>query len=281
MKHLGRISTLVIALAMAAAGLGTSVAGAGGVHRVGNHRIGVATAANGLAPRHTSVWVSTNHAWVETGTGVIFRAHVNPDEVNRTRLSGTLTWTIIGSDGSKVPCIATIPLQSSGKAACRVGSAQLLATNSPYAVVAIYSGDANFQPSTGSVSEGVFRAEVTLRIGVSASPVGGAATSFTVQVSSGQATPLVGGEVWFKVASSHSARGVAASCLGPKPIPGRYDGQPVVGGIATCNLPSGWLVVPPATAGDRHPRSKWLVTASSVDPSFGWNSRSMSGSTRS
>ena len=281
MKYCGRISTLVIAVALAAAGLGTSAAGAAGVHHVGNHRIGGAVAANGRAPKHTSVWVSTNHPWVETGKGVIFRSHVNPDELNRIRISGTMTWTITGNDGSTVPCTTTVPLRSSGKAACRVGAAQLLSTNSPYAVVATYSGDANFQPSTGSVSEGVFRAEVTLRIGVSSRPVSGAATSVTVQVSSGQASPLIAGKVWFKVASSHSARGVATTCLGPKPIPGRYDGQPVVGGIATCNLPSGWLVVPPVTAGDRHPSSKWLVTASYVDPSFGWNSKTMSGSTKS
>ncbi|HMD46005.1 MAG TPA: Ig-like domain-containing protein [Acidimicrobiales bacterium] len=67
--------------------------------------------------------------------------------------SGAVTFSIVGSDASVVNCQGgnTIPIKPSGKVFCKVGG-QLQASASPYTVTASYPGDANFAPSTGTLT---------------------------------------------------------------------------------------------------------------------------------
>jgi hypothetical protein len=281
------VGALVFLVVLMSIGSGAPGAGAAGVHRVSVHRVGAhrsarAAAADGaavgLARMVTHVWVGSNHPWVETGADAVLRAQVYPHPTGRGHLSGNVTWTITGNDGSTVPCAALLPLHANGRSTCRVGFAEFLRAKSPYTVTAAYSGDARFRPSTGTFNEHIYLAEARVLVTVSPRPVSGAATTVTVHVTAGVASPLLNGTVWIKATASHWTRGVNVACTGSPALQGHATPEPLVNGTASCVLPAGWLVVPPATAGDRHPRSAWVVTGSYTDHSFGYVTRAMTGS---
>ena len=117
---------------------------------------------------------------------------------------------------------------------CFVLAGQIQTAASPYTVTASYSGDANFQASSGTFSQAVGLRNTRLRVTVDAQPTSGAATTVTVLVEAGVGTSLVSGlTVFATAASSHTVKAVCAVS----------DVQPVVGAKASCLLPAGWMIV--------------------------------------
>ncbi len=91
-----------------------------------------------------------------TGSSVTFRAQLAPTIVPpRVHITGTVAWTVTGNDGSTITCGKTTPLRNNGRVTCKVGPGQIQASASPYTVTASYSGDANFQASSGTFSQTV------------------------------------------------------------------------------------------------------------------------------
>jgi len=68
--------------------------------------------------------------------------------------TGTVTFSVVGADQSVVDCAGgdQLSVNKGGRVTCHVGPHELTAAGSPYAVTAAYSGDANFQASTGGLS---------------------------------------------------------------------------------------------------------------------------------
>jgi hypothetical protein len=179
-----------------------------------------------------------------TGQSVTFSATVAPTSPATGSPTGSVTFAINGTGGGSVACDTTgdtVPL-SGGSASCTI-SAGLLAQFSPYAVSAAYSGDSNYRPSAGNVSQTVSKAAVTLGLTSSlASPVDGQAISFTASITSvtppGAGTPS--GDIVFSVMGNNvlpGQPGFTATCDGG-------DTQPLSGGSATCSFAGGLLSNP-------------------------------------
>jgi hypothetical protein len=207
----------------------------------------------------TSTVVTTTKPTVTSGRAAIFHAQVSPSKVGKTRITGTVTWTVTGTGGTTVPCTATA-LTVNGKALCRVELGQFLAANSTYTVTATYSGDANFESSSGSAVETVTTATTTLRLNVP-KPSSGSPTTITALVISGGGTSAITGSVTFSIVAGSSTKGVAALCAGPNPNARANNTVPLTGNSATCSLPAGWIVVPSPTNIDKRPATKWSVAA--------------------
>lgn len=187
-----------------------------------------------------------------TGQSVTFMATVTPTSPATGSPSGSVTFAIDGTGGGNVVCDTTgdtVPL-SAGTASCTI-SAGLSAQFSPYSVSASYSGDTNFRPSTGTLSQTVSKAAVTLTLTSSvAQPDTGQPISFTATVTGG--TPS--GDIVFSVMGNNvlpGQPGYTETCAGG-------DTQPLSGGSATCNFPTG-LISNPIT---------FTVTATLKDPNF-------------
>ena len=209
----------------------------------------------------TSVAIVAGRATTLSGHPMSFRASVAPTKVGRTTITGTVTWSIVGHDGSTVACASTTPLSRSGHAQCRVGAAQLLGSGSPYAVTASYGGDANFSPSTERLSYVVDAAPAHLSYTIPERPTNGASTTIVVTVVGGPGTPALTGDVIFAAASGLSARGVKPFCAGTNPVPSANNSKPLVNGTATCVLPAGWMILPPAGTGMfKHPKTSWTIS---------------------
>ena len=179
-----------------------------------------------------------------TGQSVTFSATVAPTSPAVGSPTGSVTFAIAGTGGGNVACDITgdmVPL-SGGMASCTV-SAGLFAQFSPYSVSAAYSGDANFRPSTGTLSQTVSKAAVTVGLTSSvAAPVTGQPISFTASVTSasppGSGTPT--GNIVFTVMGNNvlpGQPGYTETCAGG-------DTQPLSAGSATCNFPTGLISNP-------------------------------------
>jgi large repetitive protein len=203
-----------------------------------------------------------------TGSSVTFRAQVSPNLIApKTHITGTVAWTITGSDGSAVTCAKTYRFANPGRSTCIVKGGQLLASASPYTVTATYSGDANFATSTTSFSQPVVPKTSTLRIHFSSPPASDTATSVTVAVKGGTATSLLGGTVYFSVTGTGSTSIV--SCTNGTTVPHSGATKSFVLGSngdpsneATCTLPAGWLILQGVAPGRHHPKAFWSVTVS-------------------
>jgi hypothetical protein len=128
-------------------------------------------------------------------------------------------------------------------------------------VAAAYSGDANFAPSNASSSIAVTEAKTRVLLALSAVPTGGSATTLTATVSDGPATPLIAGNVVFTISSQFHAAGVPVRCAGSLTPVALNNVQPVVGGVATCDLPAGWMTLPKVSKSTPKPSDAWSVTA--------------------
>ena len=206
---------------------------------------------------HTSTTVTSSSLPTVTGQPVTFTATVAPTSPAVGTPSGSVTFTITGSDASSVSCDsgAVVPL-TGDVAACPV-SGGLLAAGTPYTVTAAYSGDANFAVSTATFSQSVNRATATIAVAATpstASVVDGQPVSFTATIAvtaPGTGTPT--GSVVFAVsyATPTGLNSTTELCQGG-------DTVPLAGLSATCSFPSGL-------------RAKWLsytVTATLSDPNF-------------
>jgi hypothetical protein len=96
-----------------------------------------------------------------SGHPVVFAATVAPGSPGSGAPTGTLTWTVIGSDSSSVICAtgASNNVNPTGVEQCKVPQGQLLASGSPYTVTATYSGDANYTGDSGTFSQIINPAE--------------------------------------------------------------------------------------------------------------------------
>ncbi|HEX7443102.1 MAG TPA: hypothetical protein VF320_04400 [Acidimicrobiales bacterium] len=232
-----------------------------------------AGAASASPSQATTVTVTSSRPDATTafsGSPVTLRAQVAPTLLPpHIHITGSVAWTITGSDGSTLGCGRVLPLHNNGKTVCFVNSGQLVASASPYTVTADYSGDANFQASSGTFSQAVGLRATRLRISLDAAPTSGAATTVNVLVEAGQGTSLVSGLAVFATASSNHA--VKAACA-------LSNAQPVVGALATCQLPAGWMTVRAPTPSVPHPLTRWQITvAYSGNSSFGPSNKSMQG----
>jgi hypothetical protein len=216
--------------------------------------------ADGGTP--TTITVTTTKPTIMSGQPVVFKANVSPSKIGKTKVTGTMTFTITGKDGSTVSCASVSPLNGGGNSTCKVGKAEMLAGSAPYTVSAAYSGDANFAAGSGSATETVVSANTRVRIIIAVKPTSGASTTIQAYVKGGPGTPALSGLVTFAVASGLSARGVKTYCEGSATPPTANNSQPIVGGFATCTLPAGWFVVPAASSAYKHPRTSWAVSAS-------------------
>ncbi len=206
----------------------------------------------------TSVTLTSSSNPIVTGQPVTFTAVVAPNSPSTGMPTGMVTFSITGSGpgGGPIMCDAgdMQTLDSSDMATCSVGVG-LLAANSTYAVTASYGGDANYAKSTGTLTQTVDRATVTLALTSSASStypylVSGQPVSFTATITGinppGAGTPT--GSIVFSVVGS---TGTIETCTGG-------DTVPLSGLSAVCNFAKGL----PATS------LYYTVTATLQDPNF-------------
>lgn len=209
----------------------------------------------------TTMVVTSKQASIVSGRLATFKAVISPNKVGKTAITGSVTWTITGNDGSSVSCTSTNKFGASGTSLCKVGTGVLVAAASPYTVTASYSGDANFAPVAESIPFTVTAAttRMTLKYG---KPHDSTSTTIVATVSSGPGSAAVSGNVTFAVAASFSAKGVKPFCEGTNPSPSANNTQPLVNGKATCVLPAGWLAVQAPSTANKHPKTRWTISAS-------------------
>jgi len=177
--------------------------------------------------------------------------------------TGTVTFTITGSDSSTLSCKNgnTVPISHSGKAICHIPVEVLQAVASPYTIQGVYSGDANFAGSTSApASEAVAKARTHIKVTVKPTPRNGTANTFTAKITSGKAGSLLSGDILFSVASAPGPSNKGKlKCTGGDLQPIAVTGNV---GTATCSLVAGWFDVPPRTHMTPHPKGTYDVSAS-------------------
>ncbi len=237
-------------------------------------------------PAATTTTVS-GPASLATGHPVTFTAAISPSKTTApvVKATGTVTFTITGRDSSTVSCSGgtnAVALNGSGKAVCKIASGVLVASATPYSVAAAYSGDANFGPSTGSLSQTVSLAASHLKLTYDAKPTSGSATTFTATVTGGGAGSLPTGNVQFSV-SAVPAPGNSSllKCTGGNAQALAPSSDPTPLAEATCVLQAKWFKVPAATKTDPHPTASWTVTASySGDGNLNGSTATKSGASK-
>jgi len=235
----------------------------------------------------TSLTVTANKTTMTSGKSVSFTAVVVPAKVGTTKITGSVGWTVVGHDGSTVPCTTVTALTGGGKSRCQIEKGTLLGAASVYTATATYSGDAAFATSTGSTTLEVTPGITRVMIEMSAVPSSGAATTITATVSDGPATPLVAGTVVFTVNSQFHAPGTplnsggAIRCTGTALPAASNNTKTLVAQVATCSVPAGWMTVPNATKTNPKPQDAWSVTATyNGNASFSSSSSSKKGTAK-
>ena len=188
-----------------------------------------------------------------SGQPVTYTATVAPTSPATGSPTGSVTFAISGTVCDITGDTVSL---SGGSASCTI-SAGLSAQLSPYSVSASYSGDPNYKPSTGNVSQAVSKAAVTVGLTSSAaSAVTGQLISFTASITSvtppGSGTPS--GNIVFLVQGNNvlpGQPGFSETCDGG-------NTQPLSGGSAICNFAGGLVAVP----------ITYTVTATLKDPNF-------------
>jgi hypothetical protein len=207
------------------------------------------------APTTTTVTSPTTPP-VVTGEAVSFVAQVAPNTPSTGVPTGTVTFTVTGESGDMLTCDDTggntQPL-TAGQAECDVPAATVAAADSPYTVTAVYSGDANDQTSTGTLTQDIFKAQATIALASSSpSVVTGEPVTFTATITGitppGSGTPT--GSVLFSVVGN-STPPTTATCNGG-------DTVPLTSSSAACTFAKGLPATP----------LNYTVTATLVDTSF-------------
>jgi hypothetical protein len=230
-------------------------------------------ADDGLTP--TTVNVTTHPASTVTGRPLTITAQVFPvtgdaDTVraatgNASVPTGTISFTITGSNASSLNCKTTVAnvdnqaaISRTGKAICKIGVEELQAIASPYNISANYSGDSNFSGSTGGYSLTVNKSPTHTRLRFDVRPTSGSGNTFTAHIKAGHGGSLLAGNVLFSVsdtpAQSKSLRTCAGGDLQPITVTGNVA-------TATCVLQPGWFIVPSPTHRTPHPHGAWNVSA--------------------
>lgn len=202
-----------------------------------------------LGPTTTVVTSSSNPT--VTGQAVSFSAVVNATSPATGAPTGSVTFSIVGAGAATASCDGGDVQPLSGDVATCPVSGGLLASGSPYSVTATYSGDANYATSTGTVTQGVARAAVTIGVtSSSSSVVSGQPISFTATILSvsppGSGAPT--GNVVFSVVGS---TGTTITCDGGATVS-------LAGSSAQCNFSAGLLAKP----------LSYTVSATLSDPNF-------------
>jgi hypothetical protein len=218
---------------------------------------------------------------VGNGQAAVFIAPVVSSTKGSGRPTGTVTFTITGSDASTVDCTAgdVVTLHKRDRAVCNVAAGLLSPSASPYAVSAVYSGDDTFAGSNASGSEPVTATNTTITVSYDAKPASKQATVFTATVTGHGGTPT--GTVTFVVAApGHPSK--ARCSPGGRTQPVGPDASTPPNNVAVCNLRPGWLTVRKATKSNPHPTSTWTVVATyNGDANFRASSKTMSGTASS
>jgi hypothetical protein len=220
----------------------------------------------------TTVTVTSSKASpavASTGSGVTFRAQVEPNLIlPNTHITGTIDWTVVGNDGSTLTCARVLALRNSGRSSCIIAPGQLLAGASEYTATASYTGDTNFAPSSGFVTQAVNPKATSLLIRWESAPTSGAGGTVSATLRGGRATGLITGAIVFVVTGTDSR---PTTCLNGSPVPHNPVAWSVALGsggspsnVAVCTVPAGWLVLPSAAPGLKHPKAFWTVTATYV-----------------
>jgi hypothetical protein len=192
---------------------------------------------------------------------VSFTALVTPAKVGTTKITGTVTWTVTGADGTVIPCTTPPVLSTGGKSHCKIAKGVLLAGSAPFTAAVDYSGDATFAPTSASTSVDATAGTTRVVVALSAVPTGGAATTVTATVTDGPATALLSGNVVFTISSQFHAAGVSVRCTGTQTPVSLNNVKPVTAGVATCDLPAGWMTLPKVSKSTPKPSDGWSVTA--------------------
>jgi hypothetical protein len=242
-----------------------SIAGAGAVATVGTLALNPFSANADGAPTSTSV---SAPATLVTGHAVNFTAVVAPTTaIPGTKPTGTVTFTIVGSDSSSVACAGGVndpAINGKGKAVCKISSGTLGASASPYSVTAVYSGDSNFAGSTGTASQTVSEATTHIALTFSPKVTSGSATTVTATLSGGSGV-LPTGDVAFDITSpTDVAKTAPLYCGGVKTKTANFpvlssNGAPKPEAVATCSLDAGWFNVPASSTKDPHPVATWQI----------------------
>ena len=247
----------------------------------------VAAPAFADAATATTLTVTANKTTMTSGKPVSFTAVVVPAKVGTTKITGVVDWTVVGQDGSIVPCTTITALTGGGKSRCQIEKGNLLGAASLYTATATYLGDAAFATSTGSTTLEVTEGITRLKIDISAVPTSGAATTFTATVVDGPATPLVAGKVVFTVNSQYHAPGTplnsggAIRCTGAALPAASNNTKTLVAQVASCSVPAGWMTVPNATKANPKPQDGWSVVATyNGNSSFSSSSSSKHGNAK-
>ncbi len=209
----------------------------------------------------TSTAVTSSPASPKTGSPVTLTATVTPVTTDVHTPTGTVTFTITGSDASVINCKTsdTVSISHAGVATCPILKHQLLAAASPYAVTAAYSGDANFEGSTGTLSLTVATANTKTKVKfIRPKPSSGNGETFVAKVTAGKNGSLLSGHVVFAVAAT-GGTALKRKCVGGDSQPLAVSGNV---GTATCVLAPGWFIVPGKSKGNPHPHGSWNVSAS-------------------
>jgi hypothetical protein len=91
-----------------------------------------------------------------SGHPVVFSATIAPQPPSTGLPTGTVTWTITGSDSSVVVCSNGSTVNVNKRTLveqCKVPQAVLMSAGSPYSVTATYSGDGSYSESDGTFSQ--------------------------------------------------------------------------------------------------------------------------------
>jgi len=199
----------------------------------------------------TVMWASNPTV---TGQDPMFSATVAAASPATGMPTGSVTFSITGSDSTTPSCDGGDMVLLSGNTAMCTLTGGLLAAGSPFTVTATYSGDSNYATSTGSTSQTVKKATATIGVTSSASSlVNGQPVSFTATVTGvnppGTGMPADGSTMLFSVVGSN---GTTRTCDGGS------NSVVLAGGSATCNFAAGLAAKP----------LSYTVSATLQDPNF-------------
>ena len=194
-----------------------------------------------------------------TGQSVTYVAHVSPVVPTTTKITGSVSWKLVGNLGGRVYCSTVSTLRSNGQAKCKITKGLLAGIKGPMSVTASYSGSSSFAKSLGKTTQYMISHGTSLQIQIAGPITGGGPTVATATMRGGYGISMISGNVTFIVYSGDSRTGVTANCGGANPDPTANDTRRVISGVATCYLHQGWIIVPPFM-GTRY-RTTWSITA--------------------
>jgi hypothetical protein len=194
------------------------------------------------------------HALYASGHAARYTATVNAATPGSGTPTGTVTFTITPTVGSPIACSngSTPPVSRSGVATCVVAPGQLVASDAPFTVSAVYSGDLSYGGNSASASQGIQPlSSKTYVAGNPMPPLHGTSVHFTASVIPSLVGVTPTGTVTFVFTSQPiTVRGCTLTLSGPT---GKVSGCPIpladlqVGDVVTdtttpTNIPSGTTV---------------------------------------